>query len=200
MKDDVGPAPDDVPKKRRQLEAAPDLWLAMWLGRDDLTPSERRRVQEEKDRRKERTVPVIVGFTGTREGLTPQQRSRLREELSQDGIVEAHHGDCVGGDEQFHSLCRGAKIPIVIHPPDNGKARAFCDGADRIEKAKPFLDRNKDIVRASSLMYGCPKERSEPPPARGQGTWSTIRYARSRGVMLKVIMPDGSLLGEKEDE
>lgn len=192
MKADA-PPPLRPPRKRRPLEQAPDLWLATWLARDDLTPSERRRVTEEKERRKERKVSIIVGFTGAREGLTPPQREFVRTWLTEREPTEAHHGDCVGGDEQFHGLCVDLGVPVVLHPPEDGKLRAYCQGAGRTEKAKPYLERNKEIVRAASVMIGCPKEGREPAPGRGQGTWSTIRYARKRGGEVKVVMTNGEL-------
>lgn len=192
VKDDLGPPPPHPPHKRRQLEQAPAIWLAIWADNkeDKLTPSELRRVKEERERRKERVVPVVVGFTGTREGMTPAQRAEVRTWL--EGASEAHHGDCVGGDEQFHEDCLKAGVPVVIHPPENNTLRAWCKGAIRVEKALPFLERNKEIVRASTLVVGAPKEMHEPPPQRGQGTWSTIRFARNRDKGLQVVWPDGS--------
>lgn len=195
MKEDVE-VPARPPAKRRQLEAALDLWLAVWLSRDDLTPSERRRVEEEKARRKAeaRDGPeIVVGFTGTRAGMTPLQRAFVAGFLL-DHVAEAHHGDCEGADEQFHALCRRAGVPVVLHPPTAGDRRAWCDGAVRTEKALPFLDRNKEIVKASTVLIAAPKEGREPPPGRGQGTWSTVRFARSRRGAIRVVMPDGSLL------
>lgn len=201
-KEDVE-VPERPPAKRRQLEAALDLWLAVWLDRSDLTPSERRRVEEEKARRKtasRRPFPVVVGFTGTREGMTPRQRAFVMSALqgwqATGVLAEAHHGDCEGADEQFHGLCRQLGVPVVLHPPSAGDRRAWCEGAVRTEKALPFLERNKEIVRAASVLIATPKEGREPAPGRGQGTWSTVRYARSRGGAPRVVMPDGSLLAE----
>lgn len=206
MKEDLGPAPERPPHKRRQLEKAPALWLAIWAASEALTPSERRRVQGERDRRKQTALPVIVGITATREGLTPPQRTFIREyleehcppELISEGKVEGHHGDCVGGDEQCHEIFMGLHIPVVLHPPEDPRLRAYCQGAVRSEKAKPYLERNKEIVRASTILLAAPKEKYEPPVARGQGTWSTIRYARQRSKPYFVVMADGTINNEKE--
>ena len=196
MKEDA-PTPEAVPRKRRQLEQALDRWLAEWLARDDLTPSERRRVEEERDERRRRSglERRVVGFTGTRAGMTPQQRRRFTELLA--GADEFHHGDCLGADEQAHRIAYNLDIPVVIHPPENGHQRAWCKGAVRVEKAKPFLERNHDIVRGSTELIATPKELREPAPGRGQGTWSTVRFARKRGIARATVMPNGQLQEEQ---
>jgi len=196
MRDDVE-IPERPPRKRRHMEQALDLWLATWLAREDLTPSERRRCEAEREARKQRQgrAKVRVGFSGTRAGMTPQQRKRIRELIERGDISEAHHGDCIGADQGLHDMLyavRAREFEIVIHPPEDARFRAYCRG-DRTEPAKPYLERNKDIVRASTVLWAAPKEASEPEPARGQGTWSTIRYARKRGVPVLVVMPDGSI-------
>lgn len=189
-KEDIPPLPEGVPKKRKQLEQALDVHIAMWLASDNLTPSERRRLAEEKARRRSKTERVVVGFTGTREGLTPQQREGIRFYLEKLKPDEAHHGDCVNGDERFHKICEEFGISVVIHPPDIPTLRAFCKNAIRVEKPKPYLERNKDIVKESTIMLAAPKELNEPEPGRGQGTWSTVRYARDRSVPIHLIKPD----------
>jgi hypothetical protein len=59
-----------------------------------------------------------------------------------------------------------------------------------VRKEKPYIARNHDIVDETQRTVGCPKELDEPVPAPGQGTWSTIRYARKRSKLLEVIWPD----------
>lgn len=80
MKEDAL-VPEKVPKKRRQLEAALDRWLPVWLERDDLTPSERRRVEEERERRRRNRdgEPTTLGLLIGAEGMTPEQRLALAE-------------------------------------------------------------------------------------------------------------------------
>lgn len=133
-----------------------------------------------------------LGFTGTREGLSGYQRNVLKAVLKY--YDEVHHGDCVGADDQFDDLAAAAGCSIIIHPPSNPKLRAYChrkeDGAQRfVHKPLPYLDRNKDIVDDTDRTIGCPKEKYEPKPARGQGTWSAIRYARNKGKLLEVTYP-----------
>lgn len=196
-KQDVPPL-GPVPKKRRRLQQALDVHLAMWNASTTLTPSERRRVQEERARRRHNEQRVIVGFTGTREGMTKPQLATVCSLLGVVGVDEGHHGDCVGGDAQFHGLCMG-RVPVVIHPPANARLRAWCKGAFRVEQAKPFLERNKDIVRESTVLIGAPKEMHEPNTIVGSGTWSTIRYGWSRAIPVYVVLPDGELYERRTD-
>jgi hypothetical protein len=132
---------------------------------------------------------MIVGFTGTRDGMTPSQRARVLEILR--GATEAHHGDCIGADAEFHELAVYLGVPVVIHPPEGRRYRAYCNAAEaiRIERPKPYLARNQDIVIASDLLVASPKERTEPAPARGQGTWSTVRFARRYARPCEVVWP-----------
>jgi hypothetical protein len=197
VKDDVGPAPEAVPSKRAALKAAPDLWIAQWLARESTKPSQRRKLEDEKKRRRRAPRPT-VGFTGSREGMTPAQRRTVERLVSELAPGEAHHGDCVGADETFHSICRRAKVPVVGHPPQGNRLRAFCT-FDREEPAKPYLERDKDVVRAATVLVATPKEEREPTSTVGHGTWTTVRYARERGVPARVVLPDGSLLGERSD-
>jgi hypothetical protein len=132
---------------------------------------------------------VIVGFTGTREGMTPLQLEHV--ELLMRMATEAHHGDCVGGDEQFHTIARKLGVPVVIHPPKDSKLRAFCEGAIKIEPPLEYLARNRRIVKAVDLLIGAPKEDNEPGVGRGQGTWSCIRHARNVHTTLVVVWPNG---------
>jgi hypothetical protein len=132
---------------------------------------------------------MILGYTGSRKGMTGEQAAEITRFIITEDITEAHHGDCVGGDEQFHAICVRLDVPVVIHPPENDRYRAFCKGAIRIEDPLPFLDRNKVIVNVVELLLAAPKEDEEPPPMRGQGTWSTVRYARKTNQAFRIIWP-----------
>lgn len=132
-----------------------------------------------------------IGFTGTRKGMTQAQYRDLGALVQQTGATEAHHGDCVGADAMFHRICLELQIPIVIHPPVNEKARAFCKGGIlRTEPPLPYLERNRNIVAASQLLFATPAEDTEPSPMRGQGTWSTIRYARRTKMPIRIVWPE----------
>lgn len=132
---------------------------------------------------------MIVGYTGSRKGMTGNQAAVVARILLK--ATEGHHGDCIGGDEQFHDICMQFEVPVVIHPPEDDKLRAFCEGAKLVMPPRPFLVRNRIIVDTTELLVATPKEEYEPDPARGQGTWSTVRYARRSNRPFRVVWPDG---------
>lgn len=145
------------------------------------------------------TGEVIMSFTGTREGLSAQQFVALHNIVQGMRPIAGHHGDCVGADKTFHDVCLEARVPVIVHPPLEHKLRAHVTGAVKTRAPKPYLARNKKLVEEGTMLIACPKERTEPQRARGQGTWSTVRYARSVGRLVVVIWPSGKLsvdLGE----
>lgn len=133
-----------------------------------------------------------IGFTGTRRGMTAAQRERVEEKLLAWRPLEIHHGDALGADAEFHQMVRELlpDTKIVIHPPNNPKMRAFCEGDEQRPEA-PYLARNKDIVRASHLMLVMPAENTEQLRS---GTWSTWRFARKSTGWITTILPDGQAL------
>ncbi len=133
---------------------------------------------------------MIVGVTGTRKGWTQPQRKTLQRVTSElsEPIREAHHGDCIGVDEQFAWLMReehGAWI--VGHPPTDPKYRAFFP-SDETRPERPYLERDRDVVLESALMLALPKGAKEE---RRSGTWATIRIAWKLWRPLTIIYPDG---------
>lgn len=132
---------------------------------------------------------MVVGFTGTRVGLCGGQSAKLLDFLVKNNVKQAHHGDCIGGDSQFHEICRMAGVSVVLHPPKNDKLRAFSKGAIHTEPPLPYLIRNHIIVDCCEVLLAAPKELEEPTPGRGQGTWSTVRYARRTRRDLRIIWP-----------
>jgi hypothetical protein len=127
-----------------------------------------------------------IGFTGTRQGMSQKQKRKLSKLLA--NIPEEiifHHGDCIGADAEAHKIAKRLGYTIAIHPPINSLYRAFCS-ADILYWAKPYLERNKEIVDMCSLLIVCPKENTE---VLRLGTWSTKRYAQKRDKELIIIKP-----------
>lgn len=175
MKDDIGPAPETVPRKRKVLESAPDVWLHQWLGRAFLTPSERRKVQEVLDARKaargreERRVGIIVG----REGMTPQQVLTFSELVGKVGATEFHH--VWHPFKPLHTICVRSGVPTVVH----GEGRSALEHAG-------------EVVKVSDLVIAAVKEYSEPLHKR-EGAWEMVKYAKHRRTAVMILKPDGSV-------
>lgn len=129
------------------------------------------------------------GFTGTQRGMSAQQRVDLYQVIDQ--LVRAygaknlvaHHGDCIGGDGEFHDLVKSRDIWTISHPPLHEEKRAFCK-ADETKDPEPYLIRNRNIVRESKLLVAAPLTDQE---VIRSGTWSTIRAARRWLIPLLVL-------------
>lgn len=127
-----------------------------------------------------------VGFSGTQFGMTVLQFEAVAEFISYNQhFNNAHHGDCVGADADFHSIVEDRWV--IGHPPVKPNKRAFCN-FDEVRRPKDYLVRNKDIVNESDFMIIVPRGFEEELRS---GTWSTARYAREKGVHGKIFWPDG---------
>lgn len=130
---------------------------------------------------------IHVSFTGTRNGMTRRQKIGVRGLLRASDIF--HHGDCDGSDEEAHDIALDIGCDIEIHPPEDSKLRAFCKGAKKVHPVKPYLVRNKDMVRVCNVLIATP----EGPEIERSGTWSTIRYADKRKCHVIIIYPNGDV-------
>ena len=126
-------------------------------------------------------------MTGSRTGINSAALEKLIKFLKDNKIDEAHHGDCVGSDANFHNEASILNIKTVIHPPINNKMRAYCQG-DESRIVKPYLARNKDIVNETDMLIAFPPTKKE---ILKSGTWSTIRYAKKINKKVLIIYPDG---------
>lgn len=141
-----------------------------------------------------------VGFTGSRQGMTEHQVISFRTLISNLDFDEFHHGDCVGSDVEAHNMILLMKpdVMIIIHPPSNNDKRAFCKGHKILDK-KEYLARNKDIVNETDILIAIPKT---PFMHIRSGTWSTVRYAKSKNKKVIAILPNGNcrrIIGDKNE-
>ena len=129
-----------------------------------------------------------LGFTGTSKGMTNYQFNQVRDFLNtySHEITEAHHGDCVGADYEFHEFVRALlNVPIIGHIPINPNRRAFCK-FDETRPPKNYLARNRDIIIESTHLIATPY--SEKEQLRS-GTWATIRYAIKYRIPIFIFPP-----------
>ena len=145
----------------------------------------------------------VIGFTGTRSGMTKAQKESFYKLIDSISVKEFLHGDCVGSDEEAHNMihelievAKGEDIKIVGHPPKYQKYRAFCK-CHVLLKPKEYLDRNKDIVDSSEILIAVSSTDKEKLRS---GTWSTIRYARKKNKLIYIILPNGNIKKEGEEE
>lgn len=144
---------------------------------------------------------MTLGFTGTSKGMTQRQRATVRYLFSELKLTELHHGDCIGADAEVHRDVTEVyvDIEVVVHPPTTGVKRAFCAPRRNVYvlDPKPYLKRNRDIVKAAvDGVIAAPKDFVQPKNLRGQGTWTTISYARQAKRRLWVVFPDGTFKEE----
>ena len=130
---------------------------------------------------------MIVGFTGTRRGMTKEQKERVTTLLKNNKLTAFHHGDCLGSDQEAHTIARILSIPIFIHPPIIETYRAFCKNAIVFEQ-KDYPQRNRNIVELSDLLIATPNAPSARPRS---GTWYTIKYALLKNHPVIIIFPNG---------
>lgn len=140
-----------------------------------------------------------IGYSGSREGYQGEQGRTmftwlqyLRQKFKH---IVGHHGDCKGGDLDFHKQCRAMGIPRTIHPPAADILRAFADRTDKdlsknnwtkVLPVKPYLDRNDDIAEMTSILVATPYNEGED----NSGTWSTIRRALDKRKWVIIIHRD----------
>jgi len=135
-----------------------------------------------------------LGFTGTRNGLKKLQWETLVKKLNKfketNKRVSAHHGMCIGADEEFHHTFRDIfpEERIVGYPCTIRKMRANLD-VNSVWPAMAPLVRNKDIVMTCNILIVCPKGMKE---VLRSGTWATYRYALKKGKKILIIYPDGT--------
>jgi hypothetical protein len=127
---------------------------------------------------------MIVGVTGSQHGITVEQSDWLFVRLKELGATELHHGDCRGADAVAHYAARARGLRVVIHPPINPTKRAFCTGDVMLEPLE-YLERNRAIVEACEVLLATP----HGPERLRSGTWSTVRYARTIGKPVEVMLP-----------
>ncbi len=127
---------------------------------------------------------MIAGFTGSQDGISEKQCKELERLFKKYTVTILHHGCCTGADEQAHNIARKLGILITGHPPENQSKLSQCIyDCDFVIDARPYLDRNRDIVDDCEMLFVGP---SKPEYLRS-GTWSTKRYAKKSGTPFHIL-------------
>lgn len=138
---------------------------------------------------------IDLGFTGTQDGMTRWQSQAVFDEMMSMNLASAHHGCCVGADEEFDAMLAYADKSVTVygHPPLNQTKMALCQ-CDIFLEPRDYLDRNRDIVDVTNFLIAAPKG----PEETRSGTWSTVRYARRKGRPITIVMPDATIIRERQ--
>lgn len=137
---------------------------------------------------------MIIGFTGSQYGMTKLQKDAWTQLLRWLPVSAVRHGDCVGADEEAHTLYLEAYniLPIVqIHPSNMPYKRAWTSGGTIVHNPLPPLQRNKYIAGCvagfrTDLLVAAPAQNWE---ILRSGTWATVRYARRAGTPIIILLP-----------
>jgi hypothetical protein len=133
---------------------------------------------------------MIVTCTGTRDGANSEALEVFQAYLQDcsDPIEEAHHGDCLGADTQFHQIMTQLGVPVHIHPCNIKSQRSHCQGY-KVYPVTPPLVRNRNMVDLCDYLVAFPSTDTEIVRS---GTWATVRYARRQGRSGTIFWPDGT--------
>lgn len=150
-----------------------------------------------------------IGFTGTSRGMNAQQKEQLRGHLAalfrnmieedSERLIEFHHGDCIGADDEAATIACEIGFHVIAHPGyPKGKEtdttfRAFNPHSGQILEAKEFIKRDHDIVDVSEYLIAAPHSDSELVRS---GTWTTVRYARKVGRTIGFVYPNRRMVSD----
>lgn len=140
-----------------------------------------------------------VGFTGTRERPTNRQLALLVNTLedgkSDGSITEIHHGACVGADAAVHAIAIECELLVHVWPPVNQRYCAVETLVPHrlvtVHPRMPYLDRNREIVRATTGLVALPKQDEQPDRMEWGGTWYTVNFAERMDKPVAVYYPKG---------
>jgi hypothetical protein len=129
---------------------------------------------------------MIVGFTGTQIGMSPNQMAQFLPRCAFHLITEFHHGMCIGADEQAEELVLRCFPHVIVygHPPISNRKMSIKCRPHHMLQPREYLERNKKIVDRCDVLLAAPKG----PEELRSGTWSTIRYAKKKGIPVEILI------------
>lgn len=131
-----------------------------------------------------------IGFVGTRIGLNIEQKKSiihiLDKAFKNTNTIIVLHGDCIGGDTEFHQICteynnlhKDKYIEIHIYPTNITSMRAYNKANIVMPIMRP-LDRNNAIMNKADILIACPEDKNVEKMM--SATWYTIRRARDANM------------------
>ena len=101
--------------------------------------------------------------------------------------VILHHGDCTGVDAEAHAMSRDLGFATHCYPPIRTKNRAYTEPNDVVRPPGEYLDRNINLVLASSVLLAAPRNINGGVDPGYGGTWHAIRSAYEYGVPVWIL-------------
>lgn len=132
---------------------------------------------------------MVIGVTGSRKGMNDYQINMFGYIVQGLEVDVFRHGVCTGTDETSSIIMRNLRPDtyIIGHPPLLDTHLSNSAVFDALEDKYEYLERNKHIVDNSNLLVGIPDTDKEKLRS---GTWSTIRYAKKKGVKVIILYPE----------
>jgi len=127
--------------------------------------------------------PLVIGFTGRREGITEAQREALVMLLTD--FLKGHtllcmHNDGQGADQIFAQIANSLGASTGVTPSNFG-----------------HMARNRYLVDATDLLIALPP--TDELLKKGSGTWETIKYMWKKPGDVIVVLSDGSTKRTKDE-
>jgi hypothetical protein len=145
---------------------------------------------------------TVWGFTGTRHKVTDAQRAWVYTQLEDHRPAVVHHGACTGADLLMHEACLELGIPVHVWPPINFKwLAAQCLTPHALVMVHPrmhYLPRNREIVRAATILKALPRQEEQPDPMNWGGTWYTVDFAERVRRPIDICYPSGRVENRRD--
>jgi len=130
-------------------------------------------------------------FIGSIIGMTTKQKEQVKLFLTEniDKIEIIRHGDTVGAEYEFHSICYDMDLlnKIYIHPLNNRTKRALCKGPNILEPLN-FEQRRKILLDNSNYLLATV---SNYVDNSRKDCWSLIHMAKDRNIPVLIVFPNG---------
>jgi len=118
--------------------------------------------------------------------MTCKQKRDVARFLIEKNIEYLVHGDCVGADAEAHAIALSLGITVRKRPSNIKGLQANTVGGLTIAEPENPLVRNRLIVDSCDFLIACP----DKPEHTRSGTWSTVRYAKTKDRIVVLYMKD----------
>lgn len=130
-----------------------------------------------------------VGFIGCRGHLANAQLVVVRFLLQGFGVVEIHHGDGLGADEDVRRMADDLRAWRMVHPCDDAPQPAGFQH-DAVFPSRPYPRSDHEIMDAAGAVIVM-SEATRPGDEPGHRAAEAIRYGHLKNKTIVVVTPTG---------